>query len=317
MSSRRNSDRVMNRRILRAAALILPAWSVACAYHMPTSPSDPLPTPSLAPATIRVTASSRTDQKIDVTATVLSSDGHFVGNVTLAFSIDAGTISPTSAVTDANGSARALASTPSATTLHVSGAGLSTQSPLPASVPTQVTDAVVLNLPGSGTTGTAVSMFVSSTGSGPWSWTFGDGSTTQTSGFQTSHTYGRSGAYTVSVAGPNGASSTGTITINDAAPTPPTPTPSLSAAIECTAAAHGSPTGCHATMTAADGSSLTANISSVQWDWGDGQVTTTTNGTSGAVAMHSYVVAGTFVVNAKVTTTGGDVATAQTTVKIS
>src|SRR5262249_13853728 len=110
---------------LRAAAVLSFLVMTACAYHMPTQPSDPLPTPSLAPATIRVTASSRTDQKIDVTATVLSSDGHFVQNVTLAFSVDAGTISPTTAVTDANGTARVLASTPSATTLHVSGAGLS------------------------------------------------------------------------------------------------------------------------------------------------------------------------------------------------
>src|SRR5581483_6936215 len=108
-------------------------------------------------------------------------------------------------------------------TLHIAGAGLSVQSSLPASVTPATTDAVILNVPGAGTTGVAVNMFVSSAGTGPWSWSFGDGGTAQTTGLSTSHTYGRPGPYLVTVTGPNGATSSGTITIAEAPPTPGTP----------------------------------------------------------------------------------------------
>ena len=300
------------RRLGNIGVTVVLATAVGCAYHMPTSPTTSVDTtPNMTPASIRVTTASRTDQKIDVTATVLSSDGHLIPNIPLTFAVDAGTISPNTAVTDANGSARATASTPSATTLHVSGAGLSTQSSLPASSPPVTTDTVILNVPGVGTTGTPVTMFVSSTGSGPWSWSFGDGSTTQTTALSTSYTYGRAGSYTVTVTNPNGATSSGHITITDAPPTAPTPTPSASAAVECTAAAHGSPTGCHVTMTGADGSSLTSQISGVQWDWGDGNPPQA----APAVATHSYTIAGTFQVIATVSA-AGQTATAKTNVTI-
>ncbi len=273
----------------------------------------------MTPSTIRIGASSRADQKIDVTATVLSADGHFIANVPLSFSVDVGTISPNAAVTDANGSARALASTPSATTLHVSGAGLATQASLPASQAAPTTDTVILNVPGAGTTGTPVTMFVSSTGSGPFSWTFGDGGTTQTSGFSTTHTYGRAGGYSVSVSGPSGASSSANITISDPPSAPGSPAPSVTGTLQCTAAAHGSPTGCHITLTDVDGSSLTANIDRVTWDWGDGAVDTTPTpgSTSAAVALHSYTVAGSYTIRVNIHATGGQTASAQASVTVS
>ncbi len=303
---------------LLAGVAVAALAAVGCAYHAPTEPSSTSTptTPNLTPATIRIAASSRTDQTVGITATLLSSDGHYVPNVTLTLSVDAGTVTPPTATTDANGAVQATAATPSTTTLHVSGAGLSAQATLPESIPATVSDAVLLHVPGTGTTGVAVTMFVSSAASGPWSWNFGDGGTAQTSSLSTTHVYGHAGRYTVSVAG-GSSTATAAITVNDppAGPTPPAST--TTAAIECTAAQHGSPTGCHVTMTAVDGTSLTANIQSVQWDWGDGQITTTTNSTSGAVTSHTYTVAGTYTVNIKAKTTGGDVATAQTSVKIS
>ena len=306
------------RRLGHVGVTVVVATFVACAYHMPTSPTTPVDTtPNMTPASIRVTAASRTDQKIDVTATVLSSDGHYVANIPLTFSVDAGTISPNTAVTDANGTAKATAATPSATTLHVSAAGLSAQSALPASIAPTVPDAVILNVPGAGTTGVSVPMFVSSTGSGPWSWTFGDGGGTQTSGLSTSHVYGSAGSYTVTVAGPTGATASGRITISDPAQGPSVPPTGVTAAIQCTAATHGTPTSCHVTLTAADGSSLTANINSTQFDWGDGIVTTsTTSGSSAAIGLHAYVVPGTYTIIAKVTATGGETGTAQASVAV-
>ena len=299
-----------------AVALVGGVLATGCAYHAPTEPSPAPILPSLAPSTIRITVSSRSDQTVGITATVLSSDGHFVPSVTLTLSVDAGTVSPTTATTDANGVVQATAATPSATTLHVAGAGLSAQASLPSSLASPVADAVLLNVPGSGTAGVPVTMFVSSAASGPWAWSFGDGQTAQTTTLSTTHTYGQAGRFTVTVAGASTTVSA-PITINNP-PTPPTPPSSgaTTGAIECTAAAHGSPTGCHATVTASDGTALTATINSVQWDWGDGQVTQS-NTSSAAVATHTYVVAGSYVVNAVIKDTGGDTVTAQATVKIS
>jgi len=287
---------------------------------MPTSPTTSTETsPSVTPSTIRIGASSRTDQKIDITATVLSADGHYVANVPLSFSVDAGTISPNTAVTDGNGSARALASTPSATTLHVSGAGLSTQASLPASQAASTAESVILNVPGAGTTGVPVTMFVSSASGGPWSWSFGDGASAQTSTLSTTHTYGHSGGYSVSVSGPNAASSSANITITDPPSAPGSPAQSVTGTLQCTAAAHGSPTGCHITLTDVDGSSLTANVDRVTWDWGDGAVDTTPTpgSTSAAVALHSYTVAGSYTVRVNIHATGGQTATAQASITVS
>ncbi|HZP49164.1 MAG TPA: Ig-like domain-containing protein, partial [Vicinamibacterales bacterium] len=205
---------------LLAAIAVAALGAFGCAYHLPTEPgsSSPPPTPNLTPSTIRITASSRTDQTVGITATVLSSDGHFVPNVALTLSVDAGTVSPTTATTDANGGVQASASTPSVTTLHVSGGGVSAQATLPASVAAPVADAVLLNVPGTGTAGVPVTMFVSSAASATWSWNFGDGATSQTTSLSTTHTYGQAGRYTVSVSGASGTASA-PITINNA-PTP-------------------------------------------------------------------------------------------------
>jgi hypothetical protein len=278
------------RRLGHVGVTVALATFVGCAYHMPTSPTTPETTPNLTPASIRVTTASRTDQKIDVTATVLSGDGHDLGNVLVTFSVDAGTISPASAVTDANGSARATASTPSATTLHVTGAGLSTQLSLPASVAPTAVDSVILNVPGTGTVGTPVTMFVSSSGSGPWSWNFGDGATAQTTGLSTTHTYGRPGGFTVTVTGPNGTTSSGNITITDVLPTPPEP-PKVTGTSECVASAGTTApfaVSCHVTLIGA----LTSTITSVNWDFGDGSPLQS----GGASATHSYLQPGTYTV---------------------
>ena len=56
-----------------------------------------------------LTAGSRPDQRLDVAANVLSADGHGVPNVSVAFTIGAGTVSPAAAMTDQFGMAYIIA----------------------------------------------------------------------------------------------------------------------------------------------------------------------------------------------------------------
>jgi hypothetical protein len=295
----------------------------ACAYQAPNSPTPTPVTPSTTPASIRVGASSRTDQTIDIIATVVTKDGAYVPGVTLTFAVDAGTITPASATTDQLGSAHASAKTSSATLLHVTGGGLSLQTALPASVSGTAPSAgntILLNVPSSGTTGQAVSMFISSNGSGPISWNFGDGATASTPSFATTHTYGRSGTYNIT-AGDGVNTASGSIVISDPPAPTPTPTPVLSVAVECTPAAHGSATGCHVTMTDTSGTNITSSVTATDWDWGDGNppgqpnrsVSTDPNGA--AVQSHTYAVAGTYLVQARASSSAGS-ANGSTTVKI-
>jgi hypothetical protein len=80
-------------------------------------------------------------------------------------------------------------------------------------------DTPTVIVPSTGTTGSPVAMAVSAPASaGPLTWTFGDGTTAQTSTFNTTHTYTAAGFYTVNVAG-NGGSTSGTIIISDPPPT--------------------------------------------------------------------------------------------------
>jgi hypothetical protein len=307
------SCRVM--RLPHAALFASALLASAChnGYVNPPLSSTETP-PNMTPTTLRVTTSSRNDQKIDVTATVLSTDGHYVPGVALTFAVDVGTITAAAAATDYTGAIHALASTPTATTLHVKGGGLATDASLPASVQQTPTDGLILNVAGIGTTGVAQQMFISSTAAGPWSWSFGDGATDQTVGLTTSHTYGRAGAFAITVT--NGTlSTTARTTISDPPAPTPTPTPALSAALECTPGkATTDPVGCHVTMTGADGSALTSTITSIDWDWGDGQ-RDTAHAAPPAVLTHTYAVTGAYTVITTAHAPAGN-ATAQTSVKV-
>ena len=88
---------------------ILVALAAGCAYHAPDDPSliITLP-PSAAPASIRLTGSSRSDRGVDVIATVLTATGGFVAGVNISLSTSAGSLSPASGVTDVNGGFRSI-----------------------------------------------------------------------------------------------------------------------------------------------------------------------------------------------------------------
>jgi len=88
---------------------------------LPTTPTNPAL--STQPASISLTASSNFEQQLEVSATVLSADGHPVPNVTVAFSIDAGNITPFAVTTDAAGNAQSMATTTTIATVKATIGG--------------------------------------------------------------------------------------------------------------------------------------------------------------------------------------------------
>ncbi len=77
----------------------------------------------------------------------------------------------------------------------------------------------------------------------------------------------------------------------------PIPAPSLSAVLTCSPLSAGSPTACNVTATYGATLVLSAAVSDVSWDWGDGVVSTTT----APIATHSYTIPGSYTVSATVT----------------
>ncbi len=77
----------------------------------------------------------------------------------------------------------------------------------------------------------------------------------------------------------------------------PIPDPSLAAVLTCSPVSAGSPTACNVTATYGSTLILSAAVSGVSWDWGDGVATTT----SAPIATHSYAVPGFYTVSATVT----------------
>jgi hypothetical protein len=107
--------------LILAAALLVPA----CYNGVVPPPPPAAPTPSTAPARLILTASSGFNQQLTVSARVLSASGLAVPNVTVAFAIGSGTITPSSAPTDGNGTASATAVSTAATTISAAtGSGL-------------------------------------------------------------------------------------------------------------------------------------------------------------------------------------------------
>src|SRR4051812_22246084 len=93
--------------LIVTAALLLSACE---AYDPPALTFAPTnPAASTVATHIVLTAGSRADQRLDVAANVLSADGHGVPNVSVAFTIGAGTVSQATAMTDQSGMARIVA----------------------------------------------------------------------------------------------------------------------------------------------------------------------------------------------------------------
>jgi hypothetical protein len=105
--------------LILATALFVPA----CYDGVQPPPLPPAPTPSTSPARLVLTASSGFNQQLTVSAQVLSSSGLAVPNVTVAFAIGAGTITPSTTTTDGTGTAGATAISTANTTISAVTSG--------------------------------------------------------------------------------------------------------------------------------------------------------------------------------------------------
>lgn len=298
------------------ALLFLASLASGCAYHAPDAPTPvTVPPPSSAPASIRLTAAQRTDQQTDVVATVLTIDGHFVADTAVTFSATAGTFTAaTIVVSDTNGVARTILANSGAATVSASAGALQASvsvisaitpgpplplpPPAPPTPPTPApTPTPTINAPTSATVGASVLFGISAPSLGQtFAWTFGDGGSGQAASTIT-HTYTTAGTYIVRVTAPGYNPASSTIIILDA-PTPaPTPTNVYTATIGCTPATHGTATSCNVSATYNGVTIPSAAITTVAWDYGDGQTQVLATPTT----LHTYAVAGSYTVYANVT----------------
>jgi|RhiMetdeSRZDD1v2_1073273.scaffolds.fasta_scaffold11529_2 uncharacterized membrane protein len=221
----------------------LAAVTIACAYEAPTQPTTTIPTSppsSTAPASIRINASTRFDRQLDITATVLTADGHFVPNIVVTFSVSSGTVTPADGTTDSSGTVRTtLTPSDSQTILHTQAANIEVSStlltpplpspptpqpppaptPAPEPPPLTVTLFVTPQVAGQATSFSLATQAITSA-----TWTFGDGATATTTTPSTTHVYTAAGTFTASVTvtdtrGRTASNST-TVTIAAAPPRP-------------------------------------------------------------------------------------------------
>lgn len=272
------------------------------------------------PASIRLTLATPPDRTYDVTATVLTADGHFVKDIALVFAMDSGSVTPERAITNGNGAAQAVASAMSSTTLTVSAGSLTASMQVdgvPSTLQLNSTSAVAGDV-----VPFALSGFVS--GNSPTvstSWTFGDGGTAVNPNANASHRYVSAGSYLVTVMATDSlgrsASTSASVQMERAPappaptpPTPPAPPPALSASLTCTpaAAATATPTMCNVSATYG-GATVPANaITETRWEWGDGTpVDVKTTPPTIPLGAHSYAQPGTYmlVLDIWATTTAG------------
>jgi PKD repeat protein len=321
-------------RARRTAILgLLVVASTACAYHAPDAPTAIILPPSTAPASIRLTAASRADYGLDVVATLLTADGHFVADTPVTFAATAGTFSTSPVTTDPNGIARTVLREAGAATVTASAGTLQTSVPVlggitptpappnqppppPPPLPPPPPPVAFLSVASTGTTGTPVTFVVSapSTISPTWLFAFGDGTTVSTTAFGVSHTYTTAGLYTATVSAPGVTSGRAVLTITDAPPPPPPPppvVPALTLTLSCVAAPHLSQTSCNITARDEKGTIVTAGVTSASWDFGDGNTATTH-----PLAQNTYTQAGSYVIQVSAVGPGGRTGSASTTVTI-
>lgn len=299
---------------LSSILLVSALGLTAChAYQPPAAPSAPTDSAaSTVPTRLVLTAGSRSDQQVDVTAQVLSADGHGVPNIALGFTIGAGTVTPSSGTTDSTGRVQAVAASTAQTTLTavVNETIRASLTLLPSTPALSVT-----LFASTATVGSATTFSASVTGTplgGPfvYAWTFGDGTTDQSSTGSTAHVYGAIGSYVASIHVTDGsgraATASGSVSVT-AVPPAPTPTPSpttsgLVITLSCTPQNHGTATPCNVNATY-NGTQLQASkITGVDWDWGDGF----TDHTAVPVNSRNYVNAGSYIVFASATATTSD-----------
>jgi hypothetical protein len=304
---------------MRLTALLASVLLLA-GCHSPSSPSlppatTPDPTRSTIPTHIQILAASRQDQRLDVTAQVLSADGHGVPSIPVSFTVGDGTVTPSLVTSDGNGNAKTVAVTTAPTTITADIGGGITAS-FTSTIPSASSLSVSLSVPSVvvNTTSTLTASANSQPIGGPftYTWTFGDGKTESGSASAIGHAYPGIGSYAASVTVRDGggrtATSTATASVTDVpvvppVVTPPAPVKALAATVSCTAQAHGTPTPCNVSVTY--GADIVASnaVTSIVWDFGDGFTETVLNS---PIRSRNYAQAGTYTVAATVTATTSD-----------
>ncbi|HEX4346845.1 MAG TPA: Ig-like domain-containing protein, partial [Vicinamibacterales bacterium] len=154
------------RRLLLLAALL----SSACAYNAPAAPTSTTPAPDLtAPASLSlgtVSGSGANGGRATITAKVQDGHGNPVQNVTVTFSTDVGTLSPTAALTDTTGVATVAITTSTIASITATLGTLVTHtavSPLPYVPGPAPTYAIALATSGTATAGGGVTITATAT----------------------------------------------------------------------------------------------------------------------------------------------------------
>lgn len=302
----------------RLLALAVALFAVGCA----PSPSAPAPVATStakpipgAQARLVLSAASRADQQLDISAQLLDGNGDGIPNVAVAFTIPGGTITPQTTPTDGSGVARAVAIASGNTTLSATTGALTSQVNIiggatPLSVSLSVPSVVV---------NTASAFAANVTGAavgGPFTyvWTYGDGTSSTGAASSSTHTYPGTGSYAANVKVTDGAGRTATATASALVTdpivvvTPPVSTPTPTgpvATLTCTANAPLTASPCNVSMSYNGTAVASTSVTGVVWDWGDGS--TLDNASVTPVKSHSYAQAGTYNVTATVTATVGGV----------
>lgn len=215
--------------------VLVACLSAACGYQNTTAATAAaIPTPSSSAASIRVLASTRPDRRLDVSAIVLTADGHGVAGAPVVFASTGGTLTASSATTDANGAASTILANTTNVKVSASTGALqatidvttSVQPPTVETPPTTPTTPVT-PVPATpftvslsvtpGGAGAVTTLGAAGAGMVSETWNFGDGSSSVTTAIgATTHVYGI-GQFTASVVATNSAgeiaSATRTFTI--------------------------------------------------------------------------------------------------------
>lgn len=246
---------------------------------------------------------------VTLIATVVAAGGRALPGISVSFSANRGTLSTSSAVTDANGEARVTLTT-NADTSVTATAGSKTSTPA-TTIAAQAAAAVQLTCAVGGATNCATAstgqtvIFTAQRVQGSANLTsavldFGDNSSqnlgTLSAATTVPHTYSQPGTYTARLTGTdvNGESSTSIQVIQ------------VSAVAGTVSAAITSGRTVSATAT------VSAPVTQYQWNWGDSTSSTTTSPT----AQRTYTAAGTYTIVMTATLQAGGTLTASTTIDV-
>lgn len=286
---------------MKASAVVLSVILLTgCkAASVPTAPPPVVTVPSTAPASINVLGASRPDQRIDISAQVLTASGVPVSNAAVRFTADkaSAVFTATTGTTDADGWVRSIVTTTEKTKITATSGELTFTVDVLAS--TTPTPALSINVRGhdSITVGDTARFFVElPVGLTPRtvSWNFGDGSSETTTVANISHRYGSEGRFTTTatVIDTLGRSANGGTSVRVVAePTPSAPIqptePTLSVTVSCT---NTTPRLLACTAAPTYGSSSVASqVSQVTWYWDDGSANTVVVGSPASLtASHTF-----------------------------